>query len=305
MSQAEPLTLTRPGTGMPVAALVLGATAMGASPIFVRLADVGPFASAFWRAGLALPLLLVWAAVEARLVRQPLRAVFRFDRAIVLAGIFFAGDLCFWHLSILNTSVANATLLATMMPVWVVAGSAVFLGERPQPLTIAGMALCIVGALVLIGGNVSVSPERLMGDLFGLVTSMFFGAYIVAIRHAGRRAGPGRITFLSSAVTALILLGIAFVAEPALLPASLGGIGALLGLAFISHSGGQGLLAFALGHLPAAFSSLVIFAEVIAAAALGWLVLGEAIGWMQTAGGVLIVLGIYIARPRRGEGAAP
>jgi drug/metabolite transporter (DMT)-like permease len=46
------------------AALVLGATAMGASPIFVRLADVGPQASAFWRTFLALPLLWAWARLE-------------------------------------------------------------------------------------------------------------------------------------------------------------------------------------------------------------------------------------------------
>ena len=43
-----------------VPALVLGAMAMGVSPIFVRLADVGPFASAFWRVGGALPILFAW-----------------------------------------------------------------------------------------------------------------------------------------------------------------------------------------------------------------------------------------------------
>ena len=46
------------------AALILGATAMGASPIFVRLADVGPYASAFWRTFLALPFLWAWARLE-------------------------------------------------------------------------------------------------------------------------------------------------------------------------------------------------------------------------------------------------
>ena len=45
---------------LPLAALVLGAIAMGASPIFVRLADVGPFASAFWRMALAIPFLWGW-----------------------------------------------------------------------------------------------------------------------------------------------------------------------------------------------------------------------------------------------------
>ena len=47
-----------------LAALVLGAVGMGASPVFVRLADVGPFASAFWRAFLALPFLWAWARFE-------------------------------------------------------------------------------------------------------------------------------------------------------------------------------------------------------------------------------------------------
>ena len=43
-----------------VGALVLGAVAMGASVLFVRWADVGPYASAFWRVFLALPFLWVW-----------------------------------------------------------------------------------------------------------------------------------------------------------------------------------------------------------------------------------------------------
>ena len=48
------------------ACLVLGALAMGASPIFVRLTDIGPQASAFWRTALALPFLWIWARLETR-----------------------------------------------------------------------------------------------------------------------------------------------------------------------------------------------------------------------------------------------
>src|SRR5436190_3617816 len=78
-------------------ALVLGAVAMGASPLFVRLADVGPYASAFWRCALALPFLAIWASWE----KGGLAAsVCGTDRAVILSGIFFAGDLFFWHLSI-------------------------------------------------------------------------------------------------------------------------------------------------------------------------------------------------------------
>jgi len=69
----------------------------------------------------------------------------------------------------------------------------------------------------------------------------------------------------------------------------------------ISQVGGQGLVAVALGTLPATFSSLVIFLEAIAAASFGWLLLGEALGIAQALGGVLILIGIAVARPRAGE----
>src|SRR3954453_15244605 len=95
-------------------ALVFGAIAMGASVLFVRWADVGPYASAFWRVFLALPFLWIWMRLENRSVAWP-----RLDRAVLLAGLLFTGDLFFWHLAILATTVANATFLATTAPIWV------------------------------------------------------------------------------------------------------------------------------------------------------------------------------------------
>src|SRR5271157_5753536 len=90
-STASPAA-TRRGALAPLAALVAGAVAMGASPIFVRLADVGPFTSAFWRVALALPLLYVWM----RLADGPKAQRERFSNTAVLSGLAFAGDLFFW-----------------------------------------------------------------------------------------------------------------------------------------------------------------------------------------------------------------
>ena len=87
--------------------------------------------------------------------------------------------------------------------------------------------------------------------------------------------------------------------EDRILPTSLGGAAALAGLALVSHTGGQGLLTYALGHLPAAFSSLVIFVEAVAAAIFAWVLLAEAVGPLQAIGGALILAGIFAARPRR------
>ncbi|MCO5134608.1 MAG: EamA family transporter [Phyllobacteriaceae bacterium] len=54
----------------------------------------------------------------------------------------------------------------------------------------------------------------------------------------------------------------------------------------------------ALGSLSAAFSSLVIFVEALAAAFFGWAVFGETLSPLQFAGAALILTGIWIARPK-------
>ncbi len=295
-----PSSATR--TALPVAAVVLGAIAMGLSPIFVRLADVGPFASAFWRTALALPILWAWAAAEERIRRRAgddrsSRSLFRPDIAILLAGALFASDLFFWHLAIVNTSVANATLLATMAPVWVVLGSSLLIGERVNRGVISGLLLCILGAATLVGTNFSLAPDRLIGDVYGVATSFFFGMYFLAVRAARRTSGSGRIVFVSSLISAAILLAVTLLLEDSLLPQTASGLAALAGLAFISHAAGQGLLAYALGHLPAAFSSLIIFIEAIAAAGFAWLLLGEPVVALQIIGGATILVGVFIARP--------
>jgi drug/metabolite transporter (DMT)-like permease len=281
--------------GPAIVALILGAVAMGASVLFVRWADVGPYASAFWRVLLALPLLYGWMRLEDRTTR--LSDLLR-DRAVLLAGLFFTGDLFFWHLAILGTTVANATFLATTAPIVVALGAWLALSEAVGRRILIGLSLCILGGFALVGESYGFKPQRLIGDLFGVATAIFFGGYVLAVRAARARHGAAALMFASTAITTVILFGIACAFEPRILPQSIGGIAALLALAVISQVGGQGLVAVALGTLPATFSSLVIFLEAVAAASLGWLLLDEPLGMVQTLGGVLILIGIWIARPR-------
>ncbi len=270
---------------------------MGVSPIFVRFAsaaEVGPFASAFWRAALALPALALWAALEDR--GGPARPTF--TRPALLAGLFFTGDLLFWHLSIMGTTVANATFFATTAPLWVILIARLVFGERVSRATTAAVVMCLVGGLALIGNSLAVDPARLRGDVQGLVTAVFFALYFFAVKRSREHAGPGRVTFGASVVTAAGLLVAAALAGDRFMPATWEGAAALLAMALLSHAAGQGLLAVALGRLPTTFGSLVIFLEAIAAAAVAWIVLGETLTALQVAGGVLILGGIWIARPR-------
>ncbi len=158
----------------------------------------------------------------------------------------------------------------------------------------------MVGGAALVAENLRLQPSGAIGDAFGLATGVFFGLYFLAVEAARRRVSAARATFELSVVTAAALFAVALASEPRLMPASLKGVGALLGMSWVSHAGGQGLLSVALGRLPATFSSLVIFLEAVAAALFAYLLLGEPISPAQGAGGLLIMAGIYVARPRRG-----
>jgi drug/metabolite transporter (DMT)-like permease len=275
-------------------ALLAGATALGVSPVFVRLADVGPFASAFWRAALALPVLYLWMRLEDHgRTQRPGLAL-----PGILAGVFFAGDLFFWHLSILNTSIANSTFLATTAPVWVVLVAWLWFREAISLWTLAGLALCIAGGAALVGDSLQIDRTRLLGDAYGAATGVFFGLYFHAIRIGRMTHGAARLTLQSTAVTALVLLVVALFLEPRILPQSLQGWLAVIALGMLTHAAGQGLLSVALGTLPTVFSSLVIFLEAVIAALFAWIALGEALSLTQMAGGAAIMLGIWTARPR-------
>jgi len=284
----------RGGVLAPFAALVVGAVAMGASPIFVRLADVGPFTSAFWRVALALPLLYAWM----RLTEGSGAPAARFAKPAILSGLAFAGDLFFWHLEIVHTSVANATFFATCAPIWVVLFGWLLFRERVKANVLAGLALCLAGGAALLAQSFQLKPAGAIGDIFGIVTGVFFGLYFLAVQAARKTTSAARLTFEATVVTAAILFVVALVAERSMLPHTLRGLAALLAMAWISHTGGQGLLSIALGRLPAAFSSLVIFLEAIAAAGFGWLILGERVSEIQALGGLAILAGIWVARPR-------
>lgn len=292
---------SKPALSVPLAmiAVVLGAVAMGVSPVFVREAEVGPFASAFWRATTALPVLIIWAYFETRRAGVSLMSKLKFDRFVVLGGVFFAGDLIFWHLSIWKTSIANATLLACLAPVWVALLSGSVIGEKVSRDGLIGIGFCLLGAAFLIGASYAVEPENLIGDIYGLITSLFFGLYFLVVRVSRRSHSAGALTFMNATITAAVLFAVALYFQQGFIPQSLNGVAAILALGWISHAGGQGLLTLALGALSAAFSSLVIFIEALVAAIFGWLIYSEAMTPMQILGGLMILGGIWIARPKK------
>lgn len=275
-------------------ALLAGATFIALSPIFVRLSEAGPTATAFWRVALAVPALwiLCWLKPAARARRYsgkwPL---------LLAAGLAFAGDLGFWHTSIKLTSVANSTLLANLASIFVTLAAWIFLRQRPTRVFLTGLGAALVGVALLVHTSLEFSPTGLAGDALGVVTAMFYAAYILAVKGLRDRGETTlHLMAVTSTVTALLLLPVALATGERMLPASASGWWILLGLALVSHAAGQGLIAYALAHLPAAFSSVSLLFQPVMAALFAWVLLAEPLVALQVVGGLVVLLGIYLAR---------
>lgn len=274
-------------------ALMLGAVLIGLAPIFVRVAEVGPVACAFWRCALAWPVLLFV------LRRQPPdpAALPRADVALMIgAGLFFAADLSLWHYAIGDTSVANATLLANLAPLFVAPAAWLLWRERVSSLFVAGLAIALVGTFILVDPGAASGPRALRGDLLAVASAAFYAGYLLAVTQLRRTRSTWQVMTWSSATVALVLLPVALLLGEAIWPQTLRGWAMLAGLALLSHVAGQGLIAQALATLPAAFSSAGLLVQPLAAALFAWWLLAEPFGLQQALGGAVILAGLMCCR---------
>lgn len=275
-------------------ALLLGAVAIGFAPIFVRLSEVDPSANAFWRVALAFPFFFIWAGLQKgesdkAMLRKPTDY-----RGLFVGGLLFALDLAFWHWSLQFTTVANATLLSNLMPVVVAVGAVWLFGEHFRNIFWIGLGFAILGAALLAGG--SIGKGRLLGDGLAVITAIFYGAYILSISRLRLQFRTTTIMIWTGVFSAILLIPISFLTEDRFFPHTIDGWLIILGLAFVCQFLGQGLIAYALKHLPSAFGAVTLLLQPIVAAAAAWVLFGETLGLYDYAGAMAILTGITLAK---------
>jgi drug/metabolite transporter (DMT)-like permease len=125
---------------------------------------------------------------------------------------------------------------------------------------------------------------------------VFYAGYILSISRLRSRSSTAAVMTYSGIVTCVALLPIALLSGENLLATTAYGWSVLLGIAFVSRVGGQSLITYALADLPAAFSSVGLLLQPLAAALLAWAILGEALGWWQALGGAVVLTGLVLAQ---------
>ncbi len=275
-----------------LALLALGVVAVSFSAILIRLAHAPPLAVAFYRNAMAAAILLPLALARHR---DEIRALSRRQWGIAaLAGGLLAAHFALWIPSLSYTTVAASTVLVTTQPVWVALLGRAVLGERMSSRALGGIALSMVGAVIISGGDFGVSSRAAFGDLLAVAGAVMAAGYFLS----GRSLRP-RLSLLSyvgvAYTTCAALLALAMVVSRT--PFSgFGARGWLLFalMALVPQIMGHTVFNFLLAHEEAAIIAIAVTAEPVGASFLALAFFGEIPRWTAVAGGALILSGIYL-----------
>jgi drug/metabolite transporter (DMT)-like permease len=267
--------------------------ALAFGPWFVRMAETGPVAAAFWRITLAAPILVAMTLASGwRPTRMPRGLML----AIALGGVCFAADLASWHIGILRTTLANATLFGNsailFFPIYG------FLVARALPSRTQGLALLLaaIGAALLMGRSYQLDPRHLVGDMLCLLAGVLYTFYFIAMTRARETLHPLPALALSTLASILPLLLAALALGERMIPDHWG---ALFGLALASQVLGQGLMIYALGRLSPLVIGVALLIQPVVAAAVGWIVYRERLGMADLIGAGLVAVALVLVRRER------
>jgi drug/metabolite transporter (DMT)-like permease len=269
-----------------VALVVVSAASFGALGVFARLAyddGASPIGVLTCRFGLAAICFLVARALRGGRL-PPLRVL----AGLGLMGLGYLGQSLAYFSAVDHAPPGLVALLLYTFPAIVVAGSALFLGERLTTSLVVACAVAVVGTAVIVGPSPSGSDG--LGIVFGLLSALVYAAYILV----GSRVVPRTDALTASAVimtTAAVGFGVLFLASSPhpRLPETAKGWTAIVSLALLcTVVAGITFLAGLARVGPAAASTLSTI-EPVVSVVLSAVVIGEDITVATVIGGALVI----------------
>ncbi len=277
---------------IPWALLAVGVVGASVSAILIVYAvDAEPMAISFWRCAAGAVVLLPFAG-------RRLRAVERRQLTLpILAGVFLAAHFATWITSLELTTVAASVLLVTSSPAFVALIAWWLLRERLQGIAWVGIVLTVIGAALVVGGDLSGS--EFTGNVLALLGAVTVGGYMLAGQVSRRELGIFEYSVITYAIAAALLVPLVLVADADLVGYDAQTWWALAGLLVGPQLLGHTVLNFVLKDFGATTIAVAVMAEPLIAAFLAYLLFDEVPSLLVYPGAVAILAGIYLVSTRR------
>ena len=269
--------------------LLLAMVSVSSTSLVVRsVATVPALVLAFWRMFTASGMLWGYSVIRPAGGLSPIN-----KKRIIFAGIFLGCHFACFFLGIRNTSIANATLLGCMAPIFTVF-IAILQKKKINKMTYVGLIVAIVGGGIVQLGDISLNSANLFGNSIALLSALFLAiTFVLAeeIRQETDNVVYGRSLFFVASITVLL---IAAMAGDSILNFKPADIPWFLFLGLVPSIFGHNLLNYAVKYITPTAVSSVPLGEPIIASLFGLLLFGEAIPFGALLGGPVVLIGVYI-----------
>ncbi len=269
--------------------LLLAMVSVSSTSLVVRsVATVPALVLAFWRMFTASGMLWSYSVIRPAGKLSPIN-----KKRIIFAGIFLGCHFACFFLGIRNTSIANATLLGCMAPIFTVFIS-IFQKKKMNKMTYVGLIVAIIGGGIVQSGDISLNSANLFGNSIALLSALFLAiTFVLAkeIRQETANVVYGRSLFFVASITVLF---IATTTGDSVLSFTVGDIPWFLFLGLVPSIFGHNLLNYAVKYITPTAVSSVPLGEPIIASIFALLLFGETIPIGALLGGPVVLIGVYI-----------
>ncbi len=272
-------------------ALGIAVLAVSSSAPIVAASAAPALAIAFWRCFLGAS---VTAPVAWLRNRDIWRALSMRDwLGAGLAGLFLGLHFAAWIPSLRYTSVAAATAIVATQVVWA-ALIAHALGTKAPRREWLGIAISLIGVIMLTGIDVSLNRTALIGDLLALIGAMLAAAYMTVGQRVRKNIPTSVYTTIVYGAAAVVLLVFVLVSNSPLTGYAARDWILILALTGIAQLLGHTLMNLALRSLSATTISMAILLELPGAVLLAWFWPGQQPPWQLFPAMILIMSGLAI-----------
>ena len=282
--------------GIPAAAVAM--VGWAASGVIAKgLSEIGPLAVVFWRMWLytVVVLLFLWAN------GTPLK--WNSIKISAWGGVSLAFDIMLFFTALRLTTVANATVVASLQPLLMLFLAPRLFGEHPRGRHWGMAGVAIGGIAIVVFGSSGIPEWSVWGDLLALLTLFTWTGYFVFSKLSTQKISPAQYTGGSALVCSLVCSPFAIGSGQAFdIPSSgawLWLVILAIGPGFASHM----LMNWSLARIPAWVGSTMTLAIPVTSTLMAWAFLGDEVSLWQFVGMTVVMFSLVVVVLDQSRGA--
>jgi drug/metabolite transporter (DMT)-like permease len=290
----------------PTLRLFIGASLISLSPVWVKLVSVSPTTSAFWRLAIGGSVIAAYLLMT----RRRLQFSTRVWQVLVLAALFLAADLWFYHRSIQFIGPGLSTLIANFQVFVMAAAGLLILREPPTARQLVAIPLAFIGLALIVGIDwQSLAADYRRGILFGLGAAVTYAAYLLCMRYSCQESTnrvPSREIAIVSLVGAAVLGAAALGEGEPLALSQRGDVVWLVCYGVLSHGVGMLFITSSLPHVTTTQAGLALLLQPTLSFAWDVLFFARSMTLVELSGAAIALFAIYLgssSRSKQAQGA--